>query len=89
MEKLKEKKTEAPTFTASLHPDSRTYVWGGLDNMLHVCNYETGEQLEEYKGHFGPVHCVRYSPDGEVSYLSVPLCFRTTGYACVWYGVPY
>eukprot|EP00037_Helgoeca_nana_P025372 m.277048 g.277048 ORF g.277048 m.277048 type:complete len:325 (-) comp26929_c0_seq13:4760-5734(-) len=66
MEKLKEKKTEAPTFTASLHPDSRTYVWGGLDNMLHVCNYETGEQLEEYKGHFGPVHCVRYSPDGEV-----------------------
>lgn len=66
MEKRSEKKAEAPAYTASLHPDKRTFVWGGLDNMLHVCNYETGDQLEEYKGHFGPVHCVRYSPDGEV-----------------------
>ena len=56
----------APVYTASVHPDGRTFIWGGLDNMLHVADFETGEQHEEYKGHFGPVHCARYSPDGEV-----------------------
>jgi len=66
MEKRSEKKMDAPVYTASLHPDGKSYVWGGLDNMLHVVNCETSEQVEEYKGHFGPVHCVRYSPDGEI-----------------------
>lgn len=55
-----------PVYTASLHPDKKTFVWGGLDNMLHVVDFASLEQLEEHKGHFGPVHCVRYSPDGEV-----------------------
>lgn len=66
MESIKSKKMEAPVYSASLHPDGKTFVWGGIDNLLHVCNYESMEQQEEYKGHFGPVHCVRYSPDGEV-----------------------
>ena len=28
--------------------------------LFHIFN------LESYRGHFGPVHCVRFSPDGEV-----------------------
>ena len=40
-------------YSASLHPDGKTFVWGGIDNLLHVCNYESMEQQEEYKGHFG------------------------------------
>lgn len=65
-ERQREVQVKSPVYTASLHPDIKTFVWGGLDNMLHVVDYETGEQREEYKGHFGPVHCVRYSPDGEI-----------------------
>ena len=55
-----------PVFTASIHPDKKTFVWGGQDNMLHVVDFESLQQLEEHKGHFGPVHCVRFSPDGEI-----------------------
>ena len=28
--------------------------------------YSVTSATESYKGHFGPVHCVRYNPDGEV-----------------------
>lgn len=63
---IKAVKMQAPAYTASRHPDGKTFVWGGIDNLLHVVDYETGAQQEEYKGHFGPVHCVRYSPDGEI-----------------------
>ena len=34
-----------------------------IHTMTHTC---THTHTESYKGHFGPVHCVRYSPDGEV-----------------------
>lgn len=66
MKHIKDIKMEAPVYTVSRHPDGKTFVWGGLDNMLHVVDYESETQTEEYKGHFGPVHCVRYSPDGEI-----------------------
>eukprot|EP00051_Salpingoeca_urceolata_P033588 m.21412 g.21412 ORF g.21412 m.21412 type:complete len:321 (+) comp6403_c0_seq1:377-1339(+) len=57
---------EFAPYAAALHPEKKTFVWGGEDNYLHVCDFETGAQKEEYKGHFGPVHCVSFSPDGEL-----------------------
>ncbi|XP_065909185.1 serine-threonine kinase receptor-associated protein-like [Dysidea avara] len=53
-------------YSASLHPDKSCFVAGGEDFKLRKCDFVTGNELESYKGHFGPVHCVRYSPDGEV-----------------------
>ncbi|KAG2469343.1 STRAP protein, partial [Polypterus senegalus] len=56
----------APINSASLHPDKDFFVAGGDDFKLYKYDYNTKEELESYKGHFGPVHCVRFSPDGEL-----------------------
>ncbi|EDO32418.1 predicted protein, partial [Nematostella vectensis] len=62
------KSFEMPTlvYGASLHPDKSCFVAGGEDLKIYKFDYDTGKELESYKGHFGPVHCVRYSPDGEL-----------------------
>ncbi|XP_038049212.1 serine-threonine kinase receptor-associated protein-like [Patiria miniata] len=52
--------------SASLHPDKGCFVAGGEDLKIYKFDYEDGKELESYKGHFGPVHCVRFSPDGEL-----------------------
>jgi len=59
---------EMPTTinSASLHPSKDFYVCGGEDFKMYKCSYGTGEEVESFKGHFGPVHCVRFSPDGEL-----------------------
>jgi len=51
--------------SASLHPTNTKFVAGGVDFYVHVYDFATGEELEVHKGHHGPVHCVRFSPDGE------------------------
>jgi len=41
-------------------------VFGGADFKIYKCDYKTGSVEDSYKGHFGPVHIVRFSPDGEL-----------------------
>ena len=39
---------------------------GEYENFYFACKTNIFLSTESYKGHFGPVHCVRYNPDGEV-----------------------
>jgi len=55
------------TSSASLHPTLRDrFVVGSTDDeWVHPHGLDGGER-EVHKGHHGPVHCVEYSPDGEM-----------------------
>eukprot|EP01135_Chromosphaera_perkinsii_P001529 Nk52_evm9s206 gene=Nk52_evmTU9s206 len=53
--------------SATLHPvDKKKFTTGGQDFYLHVFDFESGREMEMYRGHHGPVHKVRYCPDGEL-----------------------
>jgi len=65
-EKVKEYEIASQVNSASLHPEKHSFVCGGEDFKMYKMDFETGLELESFKGHFGPVHCVRYSPDGEL-----------------------
>merc|ERR1711990_746120 len=65
-EKIKEVNIPSPIYTASLHQDRDIFVCGGEDLKLYKFDFQTGLEIENFKGHFGPVHCVRFSPDGEL-----------------------
>lgn len=66
LEKLKEITVPTQVNSASLHPDKSIFVCGGEDLKMYKFNYATGTEIESFKGHFGPVHCVRFSPDSEL-----------------------
>lgn len=51
--------------SASLAPDTQTFVVGGSDFWAHVFDFTSGKELEVHKGHHGPVHVLRFAPDGE------------------------
>jgi serine-threonine kinase receptor-associated protein len=51
--------------TATLHPSATKFAVGGVDFYAHIYDFATGEQLEVNKGHHGPIHCIRFAPDGE------------------------
>ncbi|KAJ3402527.1 hypothetical protein CcCBS67573_g00959 [Chytriomyces confervae] len=52
---------------AALHPGESRFVVGGTDDLwVREYDFNTGAELEVYKGHHGPVHCTSFSPDGQL-----------------------
>eukprot|EP00605_Chrysophyceae_sp_TOSAG23-4_P001544 GSChrysophyteH1.ASY1.ANO1.1693.1 assembled CDS len=49
----------------SLHPDGSKFIAGGADLWLREFDCATGEVLRTFKGHHGPIRCVRYHPSGK------------------------
>lgn len=47
-------------------PSFSVFVCGGDDFKIYKFDYITGNEIESFKGHFGPVHTVQFSPDGEL-----------------------
>lgn len=66
LEKVKEFTLPTIVHSASLHPDKKSFVCGGQDFKIYKLDYESGRELESFKGHFGALWCVRFSPDGEL-----------------------
>ncbi|KAG8692175.1 hypothetical protein FRC08_009965 [Ceratobasidium sp. 394] len=54
--------------SASVNPvNGDQFVVGAVDGpWVRVYGLEEGEERLVHKGHHGPVHCVEYSPDGEM-----------------------
>mmetsp|Transcript_128916 Transcript_128916/g.252493 ORF Transcript_128916/g.252493 Transcript_128916/m.252493 type:complete len:312 (-) Transcript_128916:57-992(-) len=50
----------------SLSPDGTKFIAGGSDLWLREFDFATGEVLRIFKGHHGPIRCVRYHPSGTV-----------------------
>ncbi|XP_041350587.1 serine-threonine kinase receptor-associated protein-like [Gigantopelta aegis] len=65
-EKIKDFESHLPINSSSLHPSQPIFVSGGEDFKMYKFDFDTGAEIESFKGHFGPVHCVRFSPDGEL-----------------------
>ncbi|XP_026680322.1 serine-threonine kinase receptor-associated protein [Diaphorina citri] len=68
LELIKEHKVPAQVHSASLLLNSERpiFVCGGEDLKMYKFDYSTGAEIESFKGHFGPIHCVKFSPDGEL-----------------------
>ena len=63
---MKEVQVPTTVYSASLLKEKDVFVCGGEDLKLYKFDFESGKEIESFKGHFGPVHCVRFSPDGEL-----------------------
>ncbi|KAI9296167.1 WD40 repeat-like protein [Neoconidiobolus thromboides FSU 785] len=68
LELIKEMDFKFDVSSVSISPNKKDkLIVGGISDLwVHTFDFNTGEELEVYKGHHGPVHSVSYSPDGEI-----------------------
>ncbi len=46
--------------------DGKRFLAGGSDLWLREFDVESGEVVSTFKGHHGPIRCVRYHPSGRI-----------------------
>ncbi|KAJ1886006.1 hypothetical protein LPJ66_009843 [Kickxella alabastrina] len=60
-------KVDFDVSVAAVNPQRSRVVCGGREDLLIRClEFESGKEVEVYKGHHGMVHDACFSPDGEV-----------------------
>lgn len=63
--KVKEFTVRYPVEAASYCPAKRRVAAGGEDMWVRLHNFDDGQEVECSKGHHGPVHTVRFGPEGK------------------------
>lgn len=63
-EEIKTVQVSCDVNSASLSPDGSLFVAGCVDFSARVFDFKEHNELELLKGHHGPVHCIRFAPDG-------------------------
>ncbi|KIZ04267.1 serine-threonine kinase receptor-associated protein [Monoraphidium neglectum] len=65
LREAKQHKAAYPVEAASYCPAKGRFACGGGDMWVHLHSYDDGSELEVCKGHHGPVHTIRFGPEGK------------------------
>jgi len=66
LKKLNEFTIPNTVSAASIHPQNKEFVVADENFTLNKYSIANGSVLESFKGHFGPIHSIQFSPDGEI-----------------------
>lgn len=65
LSEIKQHKVSYPVEAASYCPAKGKFACGGGDMWVRLHTFEDGAELECNRGHHGPVHTVRFGPEGK------------------------